>query len=179
MLCARKQYNNHGQDDDAHQQDRGTSCERTRQKTPINCGQLVHAVLDELRQPCLALLRTEEHRAHHWRQRQGGHARNDDGSRQCESKFFEQRAGQPAHQPNRGVDSRKRDRHGDNRGDDLARADQRRAHRGQPLLNMSLDILDDDDCVIDDEADSEHQGKKREQIERKSAGHHQGGRTYQ
>ncbi|MNI33592.1 hypothetical protein D3C73_875500 [compost metagenome] len=38
--------------------------------------------------------------------------------------------------------------------------------RGQPLANISFDVLDHDDGVIDDDADRQHQGEQRQGVDR-------------
>ena len=54
---------------------------------------------------------------------------------------------------------------------DTSSIDRRAASRGrQALLEIALDILDDDDRVIDDDADRQHQPEHRQSIERIAEG---------
>ena len=51
-------------------------------------------------------------------------------------------------------------------GTEISRAPTRAASRAEPFLDMAVDVLDDDDGVVDDEADGEHEGQQRQQVER-------------
>ena len=54
---------------------------------------------------------------------------------------------------------------GDHRQRHLPRAEPRRRRRRQPLLLQSVDVLDDDDAVVDQHADAEHQAEQGEHVE--------------
>ena len=69
------------------------------------------------------------------------------------------------------------EQHGDERGDerhadrnhreaDLPGADERRLHRPHALLDVAVDVLDHDDGVVDDEADSDGEGHQRQVVDR-------------
>ena len=45
---------------------------------------------------------------------------------------------------------------------------QGRVARRQPVLDVVLDRLDDDDRVVDDEADREHQAEQRQRVDREA-----------
>ena len=55
-------------------------------------------------------------------------------------------------------------------GDDRARTSDialmRRLARRHPLLDVVLDRLDDDDRVVDDEPDRQHEAEERERVDR-------------
>ena len=61
-------------------------------------------------------------------------------------------AGEAALKADRRVHRGERDRHRDDRADQLARAQERRLQRRVPLADVPLDVLDDDDGVVDDQA---------------------------
>ena len=48
------------------------------------------------------------------------------------------------------------------------------ASRGQALGEIALDILDDDDGVVDDDADGQHQPEQRQRVEGDADGGHDG-----
>ena len=53
----------------------------------------------------------------------------------------------------------------DQRGADLVHGDARGLRRRQPLAQLALDVLDDDDCVVDDDADGEHEAEQRQHVD--------------
>ena len=114
--------------------------------------------------PC-RILGPKQARAHHRRQRQRDnqreHQRDADGDR----KFAEQEADIAAHQEQRNKygDQGQRDR--DDREADLTRALDGGFHRAQPLFEIAVHVLDDDNRVIDDEAHRDGQGHQRQIVE--------------
>ena len=125
------------------------------------------------REPAVLVLGPQQARRHHRRQRQRHDARDEDRARQRERELAEQRAGQPALDADRDVHRRQRDGHGDDRPDQLARAEQRRVVRRPPLADVALDVLDDDDGVVDHQADRQDDRQQRQQVQREAERLHQ------
>ena len=114
----------------------------------------------------LRIVRLEQQRAQHRRQRQRYHARDGHRANESEREFGEQRAGQTALKADRHVNRGQHHRHGDDRPAELARGIDGGRNRRHAFLEMAVDVLDHDDGVVDDEADAEHQREQREQIDR-------------
>ena len=58
---------------------------------------------------------------------------------------------------------------GDDRAGDLLHRLDRRLPRRQAVLDVMLDGLDDDDGVIDDDADGQHQAEQRQVVQAEAA----------
>ena len=112
------------------------------------------------------VLRLQQLRAHHRRQRHGDDARHDHRAGERQREFAEQHAGQPRDEGDRRVDRSERDGHGDDRVEDLARAEQGRIERPHALLDMPVDVLNHDDGVVHHQPDGEHERQQRHQIDR-------------
>src|SRR6185312_3671253 len=109
--------------------------------------------------------RFEQSSAHHRRKCQRNQQREDQGHAYGDRKFAKQQPDIAAHQKQRNEygDERQRDRY--DRETDLARAFQGSVQWRSPLLQMPYDILDDDDRIVDHEADGDRQRHQREVIE--------------
>ena len=114
----------------------------------------------------LRIVGLEEPRAHHRRQRQRDDARYRDGADQREGELREQRAGQPALEADRHIDRDQHYRHRDDRAAEFARGIDGRGNGGDAFLEMAVHVLDDDDGVVDDEADGQHQRQQSQQVDR-------------
>jgi len=79
-------------------------------------------------------------------------------------KLREQCAGEAALKTDRQVRRDQDDRHGNDRPTELARALQCRLERSHALLEVAVDILHDDDCVVDHEADREYERQQGQQV---------------
>ena len=110
--------------------------------------------------------RLQQLRAHHRRQRQRDEAGHDDGPRQREGEFAKQNAGDAGDKADRRIDRGERDGHGDDRQRDLVRAADRRVERRHALLDVAVNVLHHDNCVVDHEADAEHERQQRQKIDR-------------
>ena len=110
----------------------------------------------------------EQLRAHHRRQRQRDEARNDHGTRQSQREFEEQASGRSWHEGDGRIDGGQRQRHRHDGEADLAHALDRRVERLHALLDVAEDVLEHDDGVVDDEADGEHHGEKRQRVDREA-----------
>ena len=60
----------------------------------------------------------------------------------------------------------KHQRDADDRADQIVHRPAGRLAAGNPLLDIARDALDDDDRVVDDDADRQHDGEQRRQIDR-------------
>ena len=74
---------------------------------------------------------------------------------------------------NRRIDRRERDGHGDDRANQFARALQRGVHRRQSFADVALDVFDDDDGVVHDQADGQDNCQQRQQVQREAENLHQ------
>ncbi len=81
----------------------------------------------------------------------------------------------PVELPGDAAEERRRDEHrgqhqrdGDQRRADLVHGDARGLRRRQALAQLALDVLDDDDRVVDDDADGEHQAEQRQHVDREA-----------
>ena len=94
------------------------------------------------------------------RQRQGVDRRDHrrDGDRQRE--LVVEAPGQAADEGERHEDRDEHRRDGDDRARHLAHRLVGGVARAEPVLDVALDVLDDDDRVVDDDADGEHQRRR-------------------
>ena len=152
--------------------DRPAHVERAVEQARVRAAHRVEGAIHELRQPRLVAVLVHEPRAHDRRQRQRDQARHDHRRGERDRELEEQRAGQPALESDRRVDRRERDRHRDDRTLQLARADQRGLDARLALAHVPLDVLDDDDRVVDDQADRQHDRENRQQVEAEAEGEH-------
>ena len=144
-----------------------------REEAAVEVLQALEAPVDGAREDALLAVRPEERRRHHRRERQGDDARDEDRRRQGEGELAEERAGETALEADRRVDRRERDRHRDDRTDELACAFDGCLERGLAVAHVTLNILDDDDRVVDDETDREHDREEGEQVDREPEHLHQ------
>ena len=57
--------------------------------------------------------------------------------------------------------------------DEFARAEQRRVHGRFAFADVAFDVFDDDDGVVHDKADRQHDGQQRQQVQREAEHLHQ------
>src|SRR5690606_28287082 len=107
------------------------------------------------------------------REREGGDAGDQHGADQGEGELAEERAGEPALQGDGGVNGGEGDRHGDDRRGQLARAADGGVGGREAVAQVTLDVLDHDDGVVHHDADREHDGQEREQVDGESENLHQ------
>ena len=160
----------HAGDDDGrehdHERDEAVA-QRHLQAAVVDGDETVESVLGHPVEPaafCAGLGR-EEPRAQHRRQRQRDAEREDERHRHRDGEFLKQLADIAAHQKQRNEhrDQGQRDR--DDGEADLARAFQRGLHRREAVFEVTHDVLDDDDGVVDDEADGDRQSHQRQIVE--------------
>ena len=108
----------------------------------------------------------EHHRTECWRQRQGheGREADRDGNRQSELPVEDAR--HAAEEGNRHEDGREDDSDGDDWSLDFIHGALRRIDRRQALFHVLLDVLDDDDGIVDDEADGKDHGEECQCVDR-------------
>ncbi len=100
--------------------------------------------------------------------RREGHrhdAGHDHGGGESEGEFLEQHAGEARQQADRGIDGRKRDRHRDDGCEELPGADQGGLGAAHSVAHVARDIFYDDDGIVDDEADGEHNRQQGEKVQ--------------
>ena len=132
----------------------------------IGAPQAIEGAVDESPEPALPHVVAQELRAHHRREGQRNEAGDDHRARQGEGELAKQGARHARNEADRRIDRGERDRHRDDRQRDLVRAADRRVERGHAVLDMAVDVLDDDDRVVNDQPDAEHQGEQRQKVDR-------------
>ena len=107
----------------------------------------------------------QQFRAHHGRERQGNNRRNKDGHGQRDGEFAEQPTHNIPHEQKRDQHGHERDGQGDNGESDLLRAFDRGFQGGVALLDVSRDILYDDDGVIHDKSRGNGERHQRQVVD--------------
>ena len=163
----------HG-DEQRRGDDRRAHRQRAVEQVLVPATHRVERVIHQSRETSLVAALVHEARAHHRRERHGDDAGEHHRRGERDRELEEQRAGETALESDRGVHRGQRDGHRDDRSDELAGADDRRLHARLPLADVSLDVLDHDDRVVDDESDRQHDGEDRQQVEAEARRvHHQ------
>ena len=103
--------------------------------------------------------------AHHRRQRQRNDGRNDDGNRQRQCELAKHPSDDAGHEKQWNEDGDQREGQRNDGETDLPCPLQRRFHRIFAILDVSGDILDHDDGVVDDEACADRQRHQRQVVE--------------
>ena len=152
--------------------DRPAHLQRDVEQPRVRPAHELEAAVHQGGQPALLAVRVHEARAHHGRERDGDDARHHDRGGERERELQEQRSGQAALKADGRVDHGQRDRHRDDRAEQLARSDQRRVEPRLASAHVALDVFDDDDGVIDDQADGQHEGEDRQEIEAEAEREH-------
>ena len=128
---------------------------------------LITALAPAIEAPVAALrFRNEKLRAHHRRGGQRNSEGDHDRGAEGHCKFAKQPADDSSHQQNGKENGDQRRAHREHGEADLARAAQRRVERTHPILEMTGDVLDHHDRVVDDEASGDREGHQREVVER-------------
>ena len=108
----------------------------------------------------------EHHRAERRRQRQGHEGREADRNGNRQGELLVEDARHAAEEGDRHEDGREDDSDGDDRALDFIHGALRRIDRRQALFHVFLNILDDDDSIIDDEADGKDHREERQRVNR-------------
>ena len=129
-----------------------------------------HSIGDASQQAGLVLLlAAQEKRAHHGRRRQRQNEGHGDRNRQDDGKFAEEPADDTAHEQNRNEHCNQRNAHRNDGEADLRGPLQSRLDMRHSALQMTRDILEHDDRIIDHEAGGDSQRHQREIVETVSA----------
>ena len=131
----------------------------------IGGAQAFERAVDARREAALLVLAPKDHGAHDRRQRKGDDAGDGDGRGQRERELREQRPGQASLEADRHVDRHEDHGHRDDRSAELAGGRDGRQPRRHAFLQMSVEVLDDDDRVVDDEPDGQNQRQQRQQVD--------------
>jgi hypothetical protein len=99
--------------------------------------------------------------------------RNGHRPRQREGELPEEGAGEAALQRDGRVHGRQGDGHGDDGPHQLARAGGSSLKRRHSFAQVSLDVLDHDDGVVDHQTDGKNNGQQREQVDGEAEELHQ------
>jgi len=156
------------EDDNGKNERRRQIAEDAAEHLCIALADLLEAVVDEHLETVVDALAgpLEEARAHHRRERQCDHGRDGDRAGEGIGEFLEKRAREAAHETDRNIDGDQHHRDGDDRLRQFPGALDRRVQRRQAAFHVAVRVLDDDDRVVDDESDREHQGEQRQQVDR-------------
>ena len=133
--------------------------------------QAAHIVLvDAIKKVFAARLRVrlEHARAHHRRQGQGNHRRNHDGHGHGHGELTEQPPHYVAHEQQRDHHRNQRQRQRNDGEADLRRALERGLQRRIPLLQVTADVFDHDNGIIDHKTDGNGQRHQGQVIQRKT-----------
>ena len=106
-----------------------------------------------------------EARAQHRRKRERNKRRHRDGCRYGERKFPEQAANDAAHEQERYEHRDQRNADGEHRKADLARAFERGRKRCCAVLDVTMNVFDHDDGVVDHKAHSDGERHQRDIVE--------------
>ena len=165
-----------GQHEESKGRCHGQIVEAVVQPPKIEMAYALESAIDECGEPFLPATRCarrlQQARAHHRRQRQGDDRRYRHRADERERELRKQRAGQTALKRDRHVDGDQHDGHRDDRTAKLSRS----LHRcGKPclaLLEMTVDVFDNDNGVVDHESYRKHQRQQRQQIDREAERQH-------
>ena len=116
--------------------------------------------------PMQAVVRVQLGREHRY-QCQRHQARETDGRSQGDAEFAEYQPDVAGHERDRKDNGDEYQRRRDDSESDFATAIRRRQQRGLTALDPAHDVLQDDDGIVDDEPDREHESEQRERVDRK------------
>ena len=161
------------EDDGAKYADHTLGIERAVQPALIAMTETIETHIQPGFEPALAafVVRLEHLRAHHRRERQCDHAGQQHRARQRECEFGEQHAGETALETDRKIDSDECGGHRHHRPGQLARTAQCGISWRHAFLDMTMDVFQHDDRVVDHDADRQHHRQQRQQIDGEA--HHQ------
>ena len=124
-------------------------------------------------------MRLEQNGAQRWAERKRHEAGNDRRSRYRDRELAEELARDAGNEGCGNEHGRQHNGNGDQGAADLVHRLVRGIARRQAALQISFDVLDDDDRIVDDNADRQHQTEQREIVERKSESRENGKRADQ
>ncbi len=119
----------------------------------------------------------QEQRGQGRRQREGVHRGDHRGDGDRQRELLVELAGQSADEGERHEHRGQHERDRDDRARDFAHRAIRGLARTQPALDVSLDVLDHHDRVVDHDADGEHEAEQRQRVDREPEHAHDGERA--
>ena len=155
----------HCEDGDEHHDHAEPVAEDDGEAPAVALEQRVERPVHQPGEALLAVHDAEKPAAQHRRQRDGDDARNQDGRGNGDRELAEQAPENPAHEQNRDEHHGQRRRHRENREPDLLRSLERRFERPLAVLDVSDDVLEHHDGVVDHEADREDERHHRQVVE--------------
>ena len=163
--CRQEQDRNAHEDGGGKHQDHRTVAEHVFERAFVAALDLPKHGFDPFLHPRF-LTSLEKPRAHHRRKRQRNDSGDDHRPGQSERELGKQRSGEASDKADRCKHGRKREGHHDDGAGDLSRTELGGFERGLSLVDVPLHVLDDDDCVVDDQADGDHHGEEGQEVER-------------
>ena len=121
----------------------------------------------------LRAVRLEQQGGQRRAQRQRVDRRDHGGDRDRQRELLVELAGQAGDERDRHEHGDEHQRDRDDRAADFLHGLVRRFARRQAVADVSLDVLDDHDRVVDHDADGEHQAEQRQRVDREAERQHQ------
>ena len=172
-----EQHRRHHEGAEGDGQHQPRQAHRPSQRPSIALRQLRETPLEHPQQRIVLLVvidRLQPSRAKHWRQGQRHDARDQDGEGDHQAELVEHAADDTAHEENGDEDRNQRQCHRHDREADLPGALERGFHRLFARFDMTDDVLQHDDGIVDHEAHGEGQGQQRYVVDRVAAEIHAG-----
>ncbi len=160
-------------DDRPQGEDDRAIVESARQQAGVRLPDDLEVPVDHPGEAAVGAAGAQEPGAHHRGERERHDSGDDHGAGEGERELAEERAGQASLDADRRVHRRQRDRHGDDRAGELPRRLDRGVERLFSQVEMPLHVLDDDDRVVHDETDGQHDAEKRQKVDREPGHQHQ------
>ena len=120
------------------------------------------------------LRRPEPQRGLRRLQGQGVDRADEGGGRDDQRELTVKLSGEPRHKSSGNEHRHQDQRDAEDRAGQVVHRPARRLAAGEPLLDVARDAFDDDDRVVDDDSDRQHEGEQRREIDREAQGRHGG-----
>src|SRR6202007_3054204 len=139
---------------EGHDQGDGTEAENEFQSAAIEFDDGVEGVFRLTKEPGFVFwfIVAEEFGAHHGSEGEGDDGGNEDSDRQSDGKFAEQAANDVSHEKQRNQNRDERNRQRENGETDLFGALERSLQRRLSFFNVTADVFNHDDGIVDDKA---------------------------
>ena len=118
--------------------------------------------------PSICVARLQQHRRQRRRQRQRVERRDQHGDGDRDGELLVQPSLNAGHEADRDEHRRENERDADDRSGHFLHRLQRRVARRHALLDVMLHRLDDDNRIVDDQADGEHEAEQRQRVDREA-----------
>ena len=116
----------------------------------------------------VGVARLEQQRGERGAERQRVEGRDENRDRDGDGELLIEPAGDAGYGGSGDEDGGENERDGDDGPADLFHRRDGGVARGESLVDVMLDGLDDDDGVVDDQADGEHEAEERERVDREA-----------